>query len=309
LGQLAGKGVNEPLIAALDTEKDAGRRGQLIGILESRRVIAAVPTLLKDVHGQDAALRKRAMTALQKLAEPEHLTAMTKAILKVPKGAERDDMERTVVLVCAKIVEPEKRPDPVLAVYLNTPAAERPALLPLVGRLGGARALVLIRSALAGPDTALQEGAFMGLCNWPEPSISQDLLKLVEQANEPGRRKLAYRALIRVNSIPMVGADREKLPILKKAMDLAQDPYDRKLVLKGLATVKEIETLRYVLPYLDNKELSHEACKTVVELAHSKTLRLPHQAEFVQALDRVIALCQQTDKALAERAKGYKVGN
>jgi hypothetical protein len=29
----------------------------------------------------------------------------------------------------------------------------------------------------------------------------------------------------------------------------------------------------------------------------------------VQALDRVIVLCQQTDKGLAERAKGYKQGN
>jgi HEAT repeat protein len=309
LGQVAGKGVNEELIAALDTEKDAGRRGQLIGILESRRVIAAVPTLLKDVHGQDPALRKRAMTALQKLAEPEHVAAMTKAVLMVPKGAERDEMERAVVLVCAKIVEPEKRPDPVLAVYLDTPPAERPALLPLLGRLGGPRALVLIRSALAAPDAALQQGAFLGLCNWPEPSVSDDLLKLVEQANEPSRRKLAYRALIRVNSIPTVGANREKLPMLQKAMDLAQGPDDKKLLLQGLATVKEIETLHYVLPYLDIKELSHEACKTVVELAHSKTLRLPHQAEFVQALDRVIVLCQQTDKALAERAKGYKQGN
>jgi HEAT repeat protein len=309
LGQVAGKGVNEQLIAALDTEKDAGRRGQLIGILESRRVIAAVPTLLKDVEGKDAALRKRAVTALQKLAEPEYLAAMTKAVLKVPKGAERDDMERTVVLVCGKILEPEKRPEPVLAVYLDTAAADKPALLPLVGRLGGPRALVLIRSALAGTDAALNEGAFLGLCNWPEPSVSDDLLTIVEQANEPGRRKFAYRALIRVNSIPTVGANPVKLTMLKKAMDLAQGPDDKKLVLQGLATVKQIDTLRYVLPYLDNKDLSHEACKTVVELAHSKTLRLPNQAEFVQALDRVIVLCQQTDKALAERAKGYKQGN
>jgi HEAT repeat protein len=309
LGQVAGKGVNEQLIAALDTDKDAGRRGQLIGILENRRVVAAVPTLLKDVEGKDAALRKRAMTALQRLAEPEHLAAMTKAVMKVSKGVERDDMERTVVLICGKIVESEKRPDPVLAVYLDSAAADKPALLPLMGRLGGPRALALIRSALAGTETALNEGAFLGLCNWPEPSVSEELLRFVEQPSDPSRRKLAYRALIRVNSIPTAGANPAKLTMLKKAMDLAQGLDDKKMVLQGLATVKEIETLRYVLPYLDSKDLSHEACKTVVELAHSKKLREPNQAEFVRALDQVILLCQQSDRALAERAKGYKQGN
>jgi HEAT repeat protein len=309
LGQVAGKGINELLIAALDGEQDAGQRSQLIGILESRRVIAAVPTLLKDIQGQDAILRKRAMAALQKLAEPEHLAAMTKAVIKVAKGSEREEMERAVVMVSGKILDAEKRPEVVLAVYAETPAADRPVLLPLVGRLGGPKAIALIRSALAGSDAALTEGAFLGLCNWPEPSVSGDLLKFVEQPGEPGRRKLAYRALVRVNSIPTQGANPVKLAMLKKAMDLGENADDKKMVLQGLATVKEIETLRYVMPYLDNKELSHEACKTVVELAHSKKLREPNRAEFVVALDRVIALCQDTDKSLAERAKGYKQGN
>jgi hypothetical protein len=89
-------------------------------------------------------------------------------------------------------------------------------------------------------------------------------------------------------------------------MDLAAAEQDRKLVFDGLAFVKDIETLRYVVPYLDNKEVAQYACKTIVELAHSKTLREPNQAEFVQALDRVIAICK--DKGLVERAKQYKKG-
>jgi hypothetical protein len=254
-------------------------------------------------------LRKRSMTALQKLAEPEHLPFMIKTVLKVKKGAERQELERAIVVVCGKIVEPAKRPLPVLAAYAEATPADRVALLPLAGRLGGAQALVLIRSALAGSDAAMAEGAFFGICNWPEPSVSDDLLKQVVDAKDASRRQVAFKALVRVNAIPTEGAGPAKLIALKKAMDLAAGKDERKLVLQGLATVKEIETLRYVLPYLDNKDLSHEACKTVVELAHSKKLREPNQAEFVQALDRVIVLCQQTDKGLAERAKGYKQGN
>src|SRR5262249_38383110 len=97
-----------------------------------------------------------------------------------------------------------------------------------------------------------------------------------------------------------------RLKALKEAMTLAQSTADKKLVIDALATAKDIETLRYVLPYLDDKELVQPACKTIVELAHSKNLRQPNQEEFVRALDRVLVLCR--DAGLIERAKKYKAG-
>ena len=68
--------------------------------------------------------------------------------------------------------------------------------------------------------------------------------------------------------------------------------------------VRHIETLRYILPYLDQPMLAQAACKGVVELAHSRMLREPNRAEFAKALDRVIVLCK--DKGLVDRAKQYK---
>lgn len=65
-----------------------------------------------------------------------------------------------------------------------------------------------------------------------------------------------------------------------------------------------MEALRIVVPFLDDKQLNQAACKTIVELAHSKTLRQPNQAEFVRVLDRVLVICR--DKELIERAKKYK---
>ncbi len=96
------------------------------------------------------------------------------------------------------------------------------------------------------------------------------------------------------------------LNVMKKAMPLATRDDERRAILAGLGFVRHIETLRFVLPYLDDAALAQAACKGIVELAHSKMLREPNKAEFEKALDRVIAICK--DKGLVDRAKQYKEG-
>jgi hypothetical protein len=94
--------------------------------------------------------------------------------------------------------------------------------------------------------------------------------------------------------------------MLQNAMELAGGDEDRKKVLRGLGNARVIAALRFVLPYLDNPGLAQEACRAVVELAHSQNLRNPNQKEFNPALDRVIAMCN--DKGLVERARRYREG-
>jgi hypothetical protein len=150
----------------------------------------------------------------------------------------------------------------------------------------------------------------IGICNWPDLSANDDLLKLAQGAKEPGQRLLALRAVIRLNSVQQADRTNEEklamLGALKKAMELATRDDDRKAVLEGIGFVRHIDTFRYVLPYLDNKDLAQSACKAVVELAHSKPLREANKADFDKALDRVISMCK--DKNLVDRARQYKLG-
>jgi len=67
-----------------------------------------------------------------------------------------------------------------------------------------------------------------------------------------------------------------------------------------------MESLHFVLPYLDKAENAQEACATIVELAHRRELREPNKPEFDKALDAVIRLCKDPD--LIDRAKRYRKG-
>ena len=309
LAQLSHDGVNAKLIAALEAEKAPGRVAPLIAILERRKASAAVPALLKAAQSDDAGVRLSAFNGLKALAEPKDAPAMVAALLKTKPGKERETAELAVVAVCSQIPEADKRPQPVLALLKDGAREQKAALLPLLGRLGGPQALPMVKEALASSDPALVEGAVVSLCLWPDATASDELLKLV-QGKDAAHRQRALPALIRVNTIVSAEKTNEErlasLTALKKAMELATTDAERRAVLEGIGFVRHLDTFRYVLPYLDNKELEQATCKAVVELAHSKTLREPNKSEFDKALDRVIAVCK--DKTLVERAKQYKLG-
>lgn len=296
-------GADDKLITMLKAEKAPTVRSTLIVLLAERGAGAAAPIFLQDAVADDAGLRLAAIGALARLAEPKDVPALVPVVLKAAKGKERDEAEKAIVAIVGRIQEPEKRADPVVAAL--TPES-RTALLPLLGRLGGPKALAAVKESLASDSKEQKSAAVTALTNWPDETVSADLLVLAKESPDGDVKKAAFAGLIRVNSISNERPAPPRLASLKQAMELASSDGDKKLVIDALATVKDIETLRYVLPYLDQKALVQPACKTVIELAHSKTLREPNREEFHRALDRVMTLC--ADKGLIERAKKYKAG-
>jgi HEAT repeat protein len=300
------KGADEQIITLLQQEKDFARRAELIDVLDARRAISAVPALLKEALGEDAGVRTRAMSALGRLAEPKDISGMVQGLLKADKGAERDNAEKAVMFVCQQITPAETRADPVLAVVANAGQSQQAAVLPMLGRIGAPKALELIRAALASKHAELYEAGVRAICNWPDAAVADQLLKLAQGAAQPNHRIWALRAFVRVVSLPSDTPDAQKLALLKQAMQLSTRDDERNLVLERSAAVRTVETLRFVLPYVDQPELAEQACRAVVELAHHRGLREPNKKEFDAALEKVIKLSK--DSGTVERAKRYLQG-
>jgi hypothetical protein len=78
------------------------------------------------------------------------------------------------------------------------------------------------------------------------------------------------------------------------------------LVLDRAKAIRTMDSLRFVISYMDKPECAQRACATVVELAHYRELRDPNKAEFDKALDKVIGICK--DAGMVDRAKRYQRG-
>jgi hypothetical protein len=165
----------------------------------------------------------------------------------------------------------------------------------------------VVEAALNSANPVLHTAGFSAFCKWPDASVADKLLALVEQPKNAEERQDAFKAFVRVSS--MRGderSDAERLKRLKQAMELAKTTEEQGLVLSKLRLAYTVESMRFALSYLDQSEFTAAACEAIVELAHHREIREPHKAEFDKALDRVLMLSK--DDVVKDRATRYKAG-
>jgi HEAT repeat protein len=305
LKRLSATGVNEAVLEALK-QAEPGLRSTLIEVLGARKAAIAVPALFEEAEHEDDRVRATAVAALGTVAEPKDIGAMLMLLLRTPNGRQRDDLEKAIVLVAGRIEEKDRQADPVLEELARVDEQQRSLLLPLLGRIGGRKALDSIHEAMKSKTAEVQDAAVRGLCNWPDAGVADELLKLAESAENTARRTWALRAYVRVIALPTDRPPRKSLEMFQKAMELAERDEEKRLIVDRASTVRLVDTLRWVVPFLHDDALSQEACRTVVELAHHQGLREPNRAEFEPALKKVIQISD--DNGLIDRAKRYLEG-
>ena len=276
----------------------------LIEILATRRALDTIPTLLAAAAGDETAVRRAAMNALGQMAGADHIPGMVQGVLKAARGAERDAAERAIASVSARIGDPSKRADPLLKVWLRLDKTNQNAVLSALGRVGGPQVLVVVEAAIADADAARHAAGIRALCNWPDASVAPQLIKLSQSDEHTEHRAMSLAALIRVAPLPDGRPDGAKLELVKKVMTMCDDDEQRNLLLKRASAVRTVDTLRFVLPYVDQPRHSEAACESIVELAHHRGLRESNKLEFHKALDKVLAITK--DAVVIDRAKRYK---
>jgi len=121
---------------------------------------------------------------------------------------------------------------------------------------------------------------------------------------EGQHRITALRALIRIAPLPDGRTDVEKLSLLQKPMTMCTRSDERHLALQRASAIRTVDSLRFLVPYLDQDRYAQRACLSIVELAHHRGVREPKEEEFHEALDRVLRISR--DATVKDRAKRYK---
>lgn len=305
LVQVRGDGVSTAIVDGM-SKADAPLQIELIEILTARRALETLPALLMLATGENASIRQAAMKSLGQLAGPQHVADLVRGVLKADHGNERNAAEKNVMFVCGRIADKDQRAEPLLAAIEKLGDADRTAMLPTLGRIGGAPALVEVEKAIASEDSTLHAVGIRAISNWPDASVASQLIAIIKSDKHPNHQKTARKSLLRVAPLPDGRSDVEKLELLKTGMSLAANEQERNYALKRSAAIRLVETLRFVLPYLDQPRHAHEASQTIVELAHHRKLRDDNKKEFHAALDKVLATTK--DVVLIDRANRYKQG-
>ena len=296
-----------PLITEAAKLGEPGLRPTLIDILADRRAFTALPELVAAAVDEDVAVRTAAMRALGRFGGPEQVAGMVQGVLKAAAGGERDEAERALVTVCTQSPGKERASEVLLTQFKAADDTAREALLTVLGRVGGNGAIAVVDELIADTNASKRKLGLAALSRWPDATVSQRLLDLLAKSQDPAEREQLLGALIRIAPLPDNKLnDQQKLELLQKTMTLCQREEDRRRVLERANAIRTIETLRFVVPFLDDPNLAEPACLSVVELAHHRNLRDANKDEFTKALDKVLGTTKNEE--LRERADRYKQG-
>lgn len=294
-----GTKVDENLVAEMK-KAPAESKVRFIAILAKRGNRVAVPALL-EVTSEEAAA-KPAFRALGKLATEQDLPALLDKLVNLKVTDARSEAEGAVAKAISKTADVAKRSDAVSAALAKTSNVEaRCTLLGLFPTCGGAKALAAVKSARADKEPRVREAALRALADWPDASATDTLLDAAQSATADTERVLALRGTVRLLGTASDFTPQDVAARFQKAMTLAKNADEKKLLLGGLANVHDPVALKLVEPYLSEKEVQAEAAQAAVSLAAHLSGACRDATK--SALQKVLEL--PVDKDLKAKAQTY----
>ncbi len=298
-------GVNEQIVNSISSAETKVTI-ELVRAIGERNMSDAVPTLVSLAReAENRRVGVEAIKALGLVGQPDDLDTAIDILIAAKGRTERRESERMVVAIAKKIDNQDEQGDAVLAAYDRTDDIEaKSSLLHVAGRIGDRDALTVMQNALNQDQEEFRVAAIRALSKWPTPEPLNNLLNLAQNGDTQTERVLALRGYIQLLGLESDRPVKETVDKYRKALDLAENANEKRMVMSGLANVHDVSALLLAAGYLDDPDVKNEAEVAVVQIgwrarddkspAHQKAL------EMVKNNTKDENLKEQADRLLQE---------
>lgn len=299
LRNLAARDVDAAIVESMKAARPEARAA-LIDVLHDRGAAVAVPALLKEAGGADAAVRSAAFKALGRLASAEHLQAMLDLLMSLAGAAACPEAEAAAVAAARQVPDEAARADAAIAALAKAAGAEtKETLLRVLRGIGNPKALGAVQAALKDADPKVHEAAVRALADWPDGRPFASLLEVCRRASSDTLRVVALRGCVRMLGLAGGPPSPETLKGYADLMALARRPDEKRLVLAALGTVAHPSALALAESCLADEAVRAEAAMAVISAA--RTMAGTYRAEARAALEKLAA--ETTNAELRKQAQ------
>jgi len=299
LNRLKGEGVSEAMARLLDSPEPQ-LRSAILNVLTTRADKTMTPAMLKAARDKDENVRKAAIQGLTAVAGEKELGELVGLLLAAGSASERGAVQRALSSAALRVDDLDARAAPLVAALARAGAAAKVALISVLGRLGGEKALAAVRGQLEASSTDVATEAVRALHSWPDPAPAADLLRIIKTTKDRTRKVLAFRGYIRMANMPSDRSAAETTAMYEQALRLATSAAEKKSVLSGLANARSPEALKLVAGLLGEEALKAEAELACVQIAGNARDAAPDEARA--ALRKVIDSTK--NDSLRQKARG-----
>jgi len=286
LERLRDDDVKAVLIQSINSG-DADVRAEIIRTIAARGVMQTAGELLKAARDDNETVRREAIRALGVLVDVSELDTLVELAMNPKDVKDLPAFEQAIAAVFRRVQSKDLQADPVLAALATAPTEAKPMLVRLLGKPATPKALEAVRSALKDHNDEVRDAAVRTLSEWPNAEPAEELLALARTSVNQTHKVLALRGYVR-----MAGMSDNPTAMYVRAMELAERPDDKKLVLGGLGSADSAQALELVERYLKDKELQNEAALAAIQIAKRMQQNEPGRAKT--AMKNVVAVVKDS---------------
>jgi hypothetical protein len=300
LERMPGTGTNEAIARLLESP-ESGARGLAMALVNARRIEAAMPVLVKQAAGPDAAVAAEAVKALASLGTTAELPGLVKILTTTSDANLRSAVEGAATSICTRATDREACAKAVIPALdtAATPAA-RILVLQLLPRVKGLEALAALQRVLReGKEAGVTQAAVRALADWPDIAAGPALLDFAKVAGNATDGVLAMRGCLRLAGMkdaPMA----QRLALYRSVLETAQRADEKKQALAGAADLPTGDALDLLLKYTQDPALGADAAMAVIRLA--KQIGIIQRDRAAAALEKLKALPDEAIRRQADAA-------
>jgi hypothetical protein len=284
-GLPASKEVNDGIIAVADTG-DAKQRVVAINTIADRRVVAAMPALIKALDDADESIRSAAMRALGETTSVADMDTLISRLAKPKNPQELTGADGALKAVFARTEDKQACATKLLAALPQAQGPSKCALLGLLRIVGGAEALQAVKAACKDGNAEIQDAALRALFGWQSAEPAAEVLEIAKTSTNDTYKVLALRGYVTMITIKDLPADK-RLAMCKEAMPLAKRPDEKKLVLGALGETPLPEALKMIEACIEDAAVKGEAENALLKLSQAMSATNPDDVKAT--LNKLIA--------------------
>ena len=267
--RLPGKDVDSELLARLPQAR--GKQHQvLIELTGQRQIGQALPLVASSLSDTDAGIRGAAIRTIGIIGRDQQTNDLVKLLQKTDSSGQREDIEKALRAISSRY---GVKCIPHLQPLTQSNDNELHMIgLHALAIIGGADALVAVKSAIGSAEPPVQDEAVRILSNWPnnwpeDSDAGQTLLMLATSAEKMPHQVLGLRGYLQYIRGNKKLSNEQKVARIKDVLSHIKRPEEKRQAIAVLAEAPSSSALELLTKLAENPAVAEEAYSAMVRIA------------------------------------------